>query len=483
MLANILRTGILAASAALPENAAIANVVFASSMQILIAVGYFLIFTIVTATYRVLSAREAMHDPSSITDVDFDSEDELELNFDERHSKVKKSRLQILRNLRDNLHREADRLASNLFSKKVGWSQTPVTTEEPEDDNFSVISNDETSLDNKADTKPLCNSVRLPIEAADTSNHSKKIVPESYPMPYTGGEPSHTHDHAKTYIEDETEVNIFSEVYALGICVFIMHYCLDAASMNPTLFMLLGLTILAMKDEVRVSREDVGNGKADQALILIRGLSICAFFLIVGAQICIIVGIARVPSYHAATRDGGILKVPAPSTVLEICLAMIFPLICPGALHFIRRRTRANDVSRLLHTALPCTVIVALWFITCFGAMNDQIRDRLGVSSVNTTITALTTIDDKQIPTLLIAPFFKVPALLCIISCCLSGKTIDIVCSLALIFYVKQYTIVRDTEMRQMLLMSLIFTSFAWTMCTLRYWRWLMLWITNLFAR
>jgi hypothetical protein len=365
----------------------------------------------------------------------------------------------------------------------VGWSENPIQniSQASVDDNFSVTSHDETILDDKKDIQPLCNSVGVPIKTADPLEYSPKNVKSSH-IPYSGAGRSYTHDLTDTSFGENEVVNVYSDVYALGICVFIMHYCLDAASMNPTLFLLLGLTMLAMKDQARVSHEDVGCGKADQPLMLVRGLSVSAFLLIIAAQICIIVGIARVPTYHAASRDGGILKVPAPSTVLEICLAMIFPMLCPVALHFIRRRTRANDVSRLLRTALPCTVIVALWFITCFGVMNEHIRDRLGVSSVNTTVTALTSIDNKQIPTLMISPFFKVPALLCIISCCLSGKTIDIVCSLALIFYVKQYNIVRDREMRQMLLMSLIFAVFAWTMCTLRYWRWLMLRITSYFT-
>jgi hypothetical protein len=104
-------------------------------------------------------------------------------------------------------------------------------------------------------------------------------------------------------------------------------------------------------------------------------------------------------------------------------------MLAPGALYFIRRRKSANHVSRLLRTALPCTVIVALWFITCFGTMNEQIRTKLGAESVNVTIATFTQIDNAQLPVLLVAPFLKVPALLCIISCCLSGKTIDSVFS------------------------------------------------------
>lgn len=466
MLANILRTGILAASAALPENAVIANVVFASSMQILIAVGYSIIFTIVTASYRVLSTREAMQDPSSVKDVEFYADDdingelELESDHEERPKHVRRSRLLLLRDLRDKLQGEADRLASHIFLQRGELSHKPIetATDASCDENFSVSSHDEIVMAKQEPVTPHFNTV-----APAFTNH--------------------THDRADTAFEDNTEINIYSDVYALGISLFIMHYCLDAASMNPTLFLLIGLTILALKDEICVSRDEVNYGKQDESLIFVKGLSVSAFLLIVAAQICILVGIARVPTYHTSARDGGILQVPAPDTVLEMILAVFFPMLAPGTLYFIRRRKSANHVSRLLRTALPCTVIVALWFITCFGAMNEQIRTKLGVESVNVTIATFTQIDNAQLPVLLVAPFFKVPALLCIISCCLSGKTIDIVCSLALIFYVKQYNAVRDGEMHQMLLMGLIFAAFAWSMCTLRYWKWFTLYITNFFSR
>ena len=513
MLANILRTGIMAASAALPENNVIANVVFASSLQILIAVGYFIIYTIVTATYRVLSTQEAMHDPSYQKDVDFDIEHdidgdlgEIDLGYNDQSKQAHRARLPGLRYLRDKLHSEADRLASHIFSQRGGWFHKPVenVTESSIDDNFSVTSHDEDNIDNTAVNKPLCKTVILPARGEDdAADNSKKVVPI-----YTG-ESEYTRDEYSTRKKNEKKINavrgekyssdttndlperpfgdehasnIYSDVYALGISVFIIHYCLDAASMNPTMFLLIGLTILAFKDQLRVSREDPMSERIEE-IPLVRALSISAFLLIVAAQICILVGISRVPTYHTAARDGGILQVPAPRTVLEFFMAIIFPLLAPVSLHFIRRRKSANHISLLVRTALPCTVLMALWFITCFGAMNEQIRTKLSVDSVNITINTLTQIDDTQLPTLLIAPFLKVPALLCLLSCCLSGKTVDMVCSLAFIFYAKQYNAVRDEKMRQMLLIGLIFAVFAWSMCTLRYWRWLMLYITKSFSR
>ena len=507
MLANFLRISILAASAALPENAAIANVVFASSLQILIAVAYFIVFTVVTATFRVLSSHEAIRNPSVAQEMDFDlaynSDGDLHESENQNKKKhVRQSRLQVLRNLRDSLHQEADRLASHLFLQRtVKLNNLDEGAREANcDDNFSITSQDETTMINESLAKPISSKEKTSNESQDDIVNELDNKSVMISSSYKGGiflsedridrkkvQKDESFDLPSTKINDSgyenTTFNVYSDVYAFGFSVFIMHYCLDAASMNPTMFLLIGLTILALKDELQVSREELNYGKLDESLTLVRALSVSAFLLISAAQICVLVGIARVPTYHTAARGGGIFEVPAPSTVLEILLATILPLSAPGALHFIKRRQNVNMLSGLLRTALPCTVLVALWFITCFGAMNEQIRDRLGVASVNISVTALTSVDEKQLPTLLLAPFFKVPALLCIISCCLSGNTIDIVCSLALIFYAKQHIAVRDGEMQQMLLMGLIFASFAWSMCTLRHCNWLMVYTTKVFSR
>jgi hypothetical protein len=128
MLANILRAGILAASAALPENAPVANVVFASSMQILISVGYFLVYTTIIATYRVLSARDAMQDPAMQREVSFnadvDYDDGLDLDDDENLVRpLPKTKMQMLHDVRNRLHREADRIACNMFGVHSNLSQ------------------------------------------------------------------------------------------------------------------------------------------------------------------------------------------------------------------------------------------------------------------------------------------------------------------------------------------------------------------------
>jgi hypothetical protein len=516
MLANILRTAILGVSAALPENAPVANVVFASSMQIVIAVAYFCVYTMVTATYRVLSTREAMHDPAVPRELnlnmDDDSDDE---DYDDNsHKPVARSKLQALRDLRDALRREADRFTSRVFLSHAGLSQhTDVDLRDVScHDTFS-----ESSQNSGSEMKPRVESHKdfhvrrgrgptpsnkkretsiegsvselqvagvFPDEnVCHVRDSSEATVGETQNVQVEIKETSRAHHYTPSNFVhnepvDDASVHVYSEVYALGVSVFIIHYCLDAASMNPTMFLLIGLTMLALKDELRKS-----DATLDEMLTLVRALSVAAFLLIVAAQICMVVGVVRVPTYHTFARGGGILQVPAPATVLEILLAMVLPLHAPLSLHLIGRRRSAQHVSRLVRTAMPCTILVALWFITCFGTMNDQIRNKLGVESVNVTVTELTTIDDKQIPLLLLAPFFKVPALLCIISCCLSGKTIDIVCALALIFYTKQHIAVRDGEMQQMLVVALIFAAFAWTMCTLRYWSWLMLYITRFFDR
>ena len=121
---------------------------------------------------------------------------------------------------------------------------------------------------------------------------------------------------------------------------------------------------------------------------------------------------------------------------------------------------------------MPTTVLIALWFLTCFGAMSDQIRNAVGAISVNATVSELSETDvsvNMQLPLLILSPFVKIPALLAIVSCCLTRKTMDIVAALCIVFYAKQLYVVRDVEMIQMLNVAFMCACLAWFCLTLRY--------------
>jgi hypothetical protein len=186
-----------------------------------------------------------------------------------------------------------------------------------------------------------------------------------------------------------------------------------------------------------------------------------------------LVGIVRVPSYHADARDGSITEVLAPVTVLEHFLARVLPILAPLALYMVSKRTSvASDVAKTLRRAMPTTVLISLWFITCFGAMSERIRMAVGAISVNATVTELSETDvavNMQIPLLILSPFVKIPALLAIVSCCLTRKTMDVVAALCIVFYAKQLYVVRELEMRQMLFCAFVFACLAWFSLTLRY--------------
>jgi hypothetical protein len=266
---------------------------------------------------------------------------------------------------------------------------------------------------------------------------------------------------------------IYTDVYGLGFSAFVLHYCMDCASLQPTVCMLIGLTLLGFRDIWVISESvAVEDLSIPQVKLFTRALTLFAFVNLIAGQVCMVVAIVLVPTYYTHARGGGITMIPSPDTILEGLLAWVLPLLAPVSLYLVGRRGSNHDVPKTLRRALPTTVLISLWFITCFGAMSDQVRSALGALSVNTTLTELSNTDvavNMQIPLLMLAPLIKIPALLAVVSCCLTKKTMDIVSTLCVCFCAKQLSTVRDLEIIKMLTVALIFSCAAWCSCTIRY--------------
>lgn len=308
--------------------------------------------------------------------------------------------------------------------------------------------------------------------------------------PFTTGPPLLANAGPVLQVESEQEGGVFNDhvytdVYGLGFSAFVLHYTIDCGSMQPTIFLLVGLTVLGASDVSSIALS-VADNILPQTTLFTRALTVLSFILLVTAQICMLIGIVRVPSYHTYARDGGVTMIPAPETVLEHMLARVLPIMAPVSLYLVGRRNCVHNVTKTLRRAMPTTVFIALWFLTCFGAMSDQVRSALGALSVNATVTELSETDvavNMQLPLLIISPLIKIPALLAVVSCCLTRKTMDIVSSLCVVFYAKQLHAVRDKEMLQMLNVALLFACMAWVCCTLRYCRPVVRLVANMFAR
>jgi len=243
----------------------------------------------------------------------------------------------------------------------------------------------------------------------------------------------------------------------------------DGSSMQPTLCLLVSILVLAARDTARVTDPEIELTAPEAPLL--RALSLVAFILTLAAQCCLAFGVARVPSYHAAMRDGSVLRIPAPATVVDTLLAIVFPLAAPLIVGLgVGARKNVTQLQSLVRGALPTTCIAALWFLSALGAMDAEIKTTLGVANVNQTLADLVTGSHVQSSVVLLAPLIKIPAVLTAIACCISGKSLDVLTTLSLVFFAKQKNLVQEPIMRDMLVVGTVLTSFAWALCTLRYW-------------
>jgi hypothetical protein len=534
VLPTIIRACVIGVASMVPENSPLDSVVFRSSLQILLGVVYVIVFYVVAALVRVLTGRSALMDPTSDMDTEnhhIDIEDLYEYNADEdifslndgteTSNGIRKTiPLKSIKRLnqRENdenegsgtngliirvsqdVERRVRKIAStvacvNVLSTKHQHTNVPcVDDHEPAHTRRGSVDGVISDTDDDSTGDP-CAGVRLQQKSSATglmtaspdlaNNHTKHSDDIHWALRSDKKQfPIHEATHVHTYngnvkrvsaVEETTYLQsdrIYTDVYGLGFASFVLHYTMDCSSMQPTLFLLIGLTCLGARD-VSCIALSVKDNLLPQTTLFTRSLTVFSFILLVSAQICMIVGIARVPSYHTDARDGSITRIPAPETVLEHFLARVLPILAPLSLYMVSKRTSvAADVAKTLRRAMPTTVLIALWFITCFGAMSEKIRFAVGAMSVNTTVTELSETDvaiNMQLPLLILSPFVKIPALLAIVSCCLTRKSMDVVAALCIVFYAKQLHVVRELEMRQMLCIAFVFACVAWFCLTLRY--------------
>jgi hypothetical protein len=83
MFATLLRAGVMCVASLIPENSPLDSVVFRSSVQILLSVFYFLLFTTVSIVLRVLVSRRALDNPTDVGHADVEHIPERDDSRDE----------------------------------------------------------------------------------------------------------------------------------------------------------------------------------------------------------------------------------------------------------------------------------------------------------------------------------------------------------------------------------------------------------------
>lgn len=508
----------------------VANVAFQGSLQIVISAFYILLYAMAKVLMRVLCSSELVKDPA----VDrYDDLDLGDLGEDAAHSPTMrpaaaKGRWDRMRTARTAIKQKMQAISSRILLNP-GAAESVASVESLEnagsitdmfsdmDESDDIDSATRRKRDSKMKRVPIGTIHSKPIYAAgalkdsaqETSTdmeaagakHDKQQKPPTQPLPVAAtamqndgfGGPAFSRPElpfAEPAIQEvagqfatmptHDKINAFAEMYGLGFSMFVVFYCIDCASMQPAFCMLVGITVLSFRDCVRITDPLLVSHEAVETN-LVKATTIIAFMLALAAQICVAVGIGRVPSYHSPLRDGSILKVPAPATLLDTLLAIVFPICAPLLLHFVSKRQNVPRLQSMVRNALPTTMLIALWFLTSLGTMKDELRATLGVSSVNQTLDELFKGDRVQAPVAIFAPFFKIPAVLAVVSCCISGKSVDILTSLSLIFFTKQKGLVRERAMIDMLVVAVVFSAWAWALASLRYWTPLMRWIATRF--
>lgn len=479
---HLVRSALICLTSLIPENGRIADVVFLSSLQVVVGVCVFLLYAIGQALVRVLCSREAVSDPA------FEQYDtEAESFAPEPHEPPVGKITKVRRALRTKLQKLSSRLL--LQDRPVLFARASSLP-----DLFSS-SDEEGNTQNRqpvgvAFGRPLygdiANGVR-PQRAAKVGTTVRTVAfpsrTDTAPQDCEHSvAPSLAPSAAPSTTSNEKERNVFIEVYGMGLAIFVFFYAIDGSNMQPTLCLLVGILVLAARDTARVTDPEIELASPEAPVL--RALAVVAFLLSLTAQCCLAIGVARTPSYHAAMRDGSVLRIPAPATVVDTLLAIVFPLAAPLILGLgLGAQKKVTCLQSLVRHALPTTCIAALWFLSALGAMDAEIRSTLGLAHVNQTITDVITGAKVQTPVVFLAPLVKIPAVLAAIACCISGKSLDVLAIISLVFFAKQKGLVQDDNIRDMLVVGTVLSSCAWALCSLRYCRFVISSVVQWFGR
>jgi hypothetical protein len=530
--AHVVRSALLCFTSLIPQNGSITEVAFTTSMQIVVSLVYVLFYATIIVMHRILCSRDAATEPAE-NDGDELTEATLDEHIN-RTTRVRQRAWDRMREARSKLRQQVRRMTAQLLLNKPITESNSLTTGTDMRLNASLpdIFSDDSEEDSVHDSAhgraaaPAKGSTNHRKKCVVGTMHGRKVysLDESTAAEHGAEEVSSVATHntsaaqttdvnsvvtratelyakerdryagslqasvmpshrgalysASPYEADDLETaqrehaptfNVYTEVYALGFAVFVFSYSIDSTNMQAGCTLLLGLAVLALLDLLRVLDPLLQDNTSSNTQLL-RAMCVTAFMLMLAAQICAFVGIARVPSYHAASRDGFAMHIPAPATLLDSMLAIVFPLLAPIMLYPICKRDNVHRLQPMLRAALPTTVFVAAWFLSLFATMDAELRETFGVdASLDASVERVLAGDRVELPVVLLAPLLKIPAVLALISCCIAGKSIDVLTALGLVFYVKQKGIVKESAMQDMLVISTIFASCAWTLTTLRY--------------
>lgn len=260
------------------------------------------------------------------------------------------------------------------------------------------------------------------------------------------------------------EINVYTDVYMLGMGIFVLFYCVDLTAFVPSVMFLVGLTAASARDVANILR---ASPVQTDKVIFNRGLVLIAFLLSVCATLC---ALASINNQQKDTWA----QIYGTGSLLTFVLSFVLPVIAPALVMAVQPKTCPSTAVK---QAMPFVALTAAWFIAFYLAIRGRVQTIFNNDAFEIIINGTSDItiwndlstDKASIPYIMLGPMVKIPVTILVMSAIINRQNIDVLTPLALILYTKEYynisssSSLHTTNSKQWLLAALTLASAAYT--------------------
>ena len=250
----------------------------------------------------------------------------------------------------------------------------------------------------------------------------------------------------------EQDINVWVEIYALGLATFVIFYCIDMITLIPSMMFLIGIVFASFSDILKMLDVETRSATVSDESSTARTLSILSFIIMLFSLLSMYMATTQMDEEEWKRAYGD-------HSWMEFVLSFVIPFLAPLLLMFSRK---PKVTSRTIARASPFAVWTALWYVICF------VSSGLG----DTTSQFLSQTETQRLSNVLwivILPLVKGCATVAFVSASLNCKNLDLLVCLGINLFAKEYAFEKHSTCAPAIMAGLILSVIAFVFCCLRY--------------
>lgn len=242
-------------------------------------------------------------------------------------------------------------------------------------------------------------------------------------------------------------INVYTEIYGLGMIMYVVFYVSDMLSFVPSYMFLVGLTLnslLGFSALVEMQKKSISSEMAVKRLSTI------------AAAVCLNASLISMGIGMTKINEDLWTAEYYNNTLLDNVLSFVLPLVAPLGLNLVPE-PKLTDVT--ITRAIPLTGMIAVWYVmSCLAYEDDNIENVKKLFDTG-----------KHWPWIIALTFAKSASTIAIISACLHSMSLDIACMLGLVLFAKEIPLSSQHSYHASVIAALVFCVVALVLRMIRH--------------